>query len=173
MTYEELQDPKPLKRYLFLDRKSKEITVGVELGDTMYIGVRQCSHSLQKSDNPILEKQNDGGEKYKKRRESIGSSELKETYSELRDSVSELRDDNRNYDNWCCRMKALLDFQDAWEIVEKGYTLPEDVTILSQHEKEILVKTKKKDQQELTFIYQSLDEVMFEMVSNISTSKEA
>ncbi|RDX98980.1 hypothetical protein CR513_18034, partial [Mucuna pruriens] len=61
---------------------------------------------------------------------------------------------NENYDNWCCRMKVLLGSQDAWEVVEK-------------------VKTKKKDQQALTFIYQSLDEAMFEMVSNVSTSKEA
>ncbi|RDX88786.1 hypothetical protein CR513_29566, partial [Mucuna pruriens] len=52
---------------------------------------------------------------------------------------------NGNYDNWCCRMKTLLGSQDAWEVVEKGYTLPGDVTILSQNEKEILVKMKKKD----------------------------
>ncbi|RDX59738.1 hypothetical protein CR513_61832, partial [Mucuna pruriens] len=70
-------------------------------------------------------------------------------------------------------MKALLGSQDAWKVMEKGYILPEDVTILSQHEKEILVNTKKKDQHVLTFIYQSLDEAMFEMVSNVSTSKEA
>ncbi|RDX61378.1 hypothetical protein CR513_60401, partial [Mucuna pruriens] len=54
----------------------------------------------------------------------------------------------------CCRMKALLGFQDAWEVVKKGYTLSKDDTILSKHDKEIIVKTKKKDQQALTFIYQ-------------------
>ncbi|RDX63420.1 hypothetical protein CR513_58157, partial [Mucuna pruriens] len=57
---------------------------------------------------------------------------------------------NGNYDSWCLRMKALLGSKDAWEVVEKGYTLPEDVNNL--------VKMKKKDQQALTFTYQSLDE---------------
>ncbi|RDY13097.1 hypothetical protein CR513_02028, partial [Mucuna pruriens] len=71
---------------------------------------------------------------------------------------------NGNYDNWCRRMKALLGSKDAWEVVEKGYTLPED---------EILPKMKKKDQQKLTFIYQSLYEAMFGVVSNVSTSKLA
>ncbi|RDX62426.1 hypothetical protein CR513_59245, partial [Mucuna pruriens] len=44
---------------------------------------------------------------------------------------------NENYDNWFRRMKVLLGSQDAWEVVKKDYTLPED------------------------------------MVSNVSTSKEA
>ncbi|RDX99059.1 hypothetical protein CR513_17950, partial [Mucuna pruriens] len=57
---------------------------------------------------------------------------------------------SRNYDNWYCRMEVLLGSQD-----------------------EILVKTKNKDQQAFTFIYQSLDEVIFEMMSNVFTSKEA
>ncbi|RDY01786.1 hypothetical protein CR513_14843, partial [Mucuna pruriens] len=58
-------------------------------------------------------------------------------------------------------------------VVENGYTLPEDETILSQHEKEILIKMKNKELQAITFNYQSLDEAMFEIVSNVSTYKEA
>ncbi|RDX99864.1 Serine carboxypeptidase-like 12, partial [Mucuna pruriens] len=49
-----------------------------------------------------------------------------------------------NYDNWCHRMKALLGD-------------------LSEEE--------KKDQQTLTFIYQSLDKAMFEIVLNVLTRR--
>ncbi|RDY10306.1 hypothetical protein CR513_05173, partial [Mucuna pruriens] len=93
------------------------------------------------------------------------------------DSLSELRNEscglnlfqfshlvNENDDYWCLRMKVMLGSQDAWEFVEKGYTIPEDVTNLSQNEKETNEDEKKKDQQALTFIYRTLDEAMFEMI---------
>ena len=56
--------------------------------------------------------------------------------------------------------------------MEKGYTQLENKNSLPQNEKETLLKMRK-DQQALTFIYQGLDEGIFEMVFNVSTSKEA
>ena len=31
-----------------------------------------------------------------------------------------------NYENWSIQMKALLDLQDAWEVVEDGFEEPID-----------------------------------------------
>ncbi|KAL4301681.1 hypothetical protein GQ457_10G015230 [Hibiscus cannabinus] len=78
-----------------------------------------------------------------------------------------------NYENWCLRMKALLEAQDAWEITHKGYESPQDETLLSQQERDAFTKTKKKDQQALSLIHQCLDDSMFVKVANANTAKEA
>lgn len=57
------------------------------------------------------------------------------------------------------------------EIIDKGYTRPEDEASLSQNDKDALTKTKKKDQQILTLNYQSLDESMFMKIADATKAK--
>ena len=78
-----------------------------------------------------------------------------------------------NYNSSCRHMKALLDSQDAWEVVEKNYTQPQNEATLSPNVKETSLKLKKKDQQALAFIHQCLDDAMFEKVSEATASKQA
>ena len=70
-------------------------------------------------------------------------------------------------------MKALLGSQDAWEIVDKGYTEPENETSLSQAQKDALQNTRKKDQKALTLIHQAIDDGNFEKISGAATAKQA
>nr|XP_033512614.1 uncharacterized protein LOC117277294 [Nicotiana tomentosiformis] len=78
-----------------------------------------------------------------------------------------------NYEKWCLRMKVILGSQDLWEIVDSGYTEPDNEEALPQNEKDVLAKIRKKDQQALTLIHQCLNDAMFEKVANATTSKEA
>ncbi|KAJ9672023.1 hypothetical protein PVL29_025599 [Vitis rotundifolia] len=78
-----------------------------------------------------------------------------------------------NFENWRIKMKTLLDSKDAWEVIEKGYTVPEDESNLSVTQREYLSDARKKDKKALTLIYQAIDEKTFEMISCASTAKEA
>ncbi|XP_070056695.1 uncharacterized protein [Nicotiana tomentosiformis] len=55
----------------------------------------------------------------------------------------------------------------------RGYAKPDNKEALPQNKKDIFTKTRKKDQQALTLIHQCLDDVMFEKVTDATTSKEA
>ncbi|XP_068308813.1 uncharacterized protein [Pyrus communis] len=81
--------------------------------------------------------------------------------------------DNNNFDNWNIKMKAFLGAQDVWEVVEKGYTEPEDETTLSQPQKESLKDSRKSDKKALYLIYQALDDNGFEKVSSATSTKQA
>ena len=70
-------------------------------------------------------------------------------------------------------MKALLDSKDAWEVIEKGYTVPKDESNLSVTQREYLNDARKRDKKALTLIYQAINEKAFEKISCASTAKEA
>ncbi|KAL5789098.1 hypothetical protein ACOSQ2_003986 [Xanthoceras sorbifolium] len=80
---------------------------------------------------------------------------------------------NENYDNWSIKMKALLGAHDVWEVVEKGYTEPEDESTLSQTQKDSLKDSRKRDKKALYLIYQALDDDGFEKISSASSAKQA
>ena len=78
-----------------------------------------------------------------------------------------------NFENWRIKMKALLDSKDAWEVIEKGYTVPKDESNLSVTQREYLNDARKRDKKALTLIYQAINEKAFEKISCASTAKEA
>ncbi|CAN6702326.1 unnamed protein product [Malus baccata var. baccata] len=81
--------------------------------------------------------------------------------------------DNNNFNNLSIKMKALLGAHDVWEVVEKGYTEPEDEATLTQAQKESLKDSRKKDKKTLYLIYQTLDDNGFEKVLSATSTKQA
>ncbi|XP_048436128.1 uncharacterized protein LOC125475444 [Pyrus x bretschneideri] len=59
------------------------------------------------------------------------------------------------------------------EVVEKGYTEPEDEATLSQPQNESLKDSRKRDKKALYLIYQALDDIGFEKVSSATSAKQA
>ena len=70
-------------------------------------------------------------------------------------------------------MTAILGAHDVWEIVEKGFVVPENEGNLSQTQKDSLRDFQKRDKKALYLIYQGLDEDIFEKVAEAMSSKEA
>jgi len=78
---------------------------------------------------------------------------------------------NRNYHQWSIQMRVLYESQDLWHIVETGIReLPADANPQQTIE---FRENKKKDKKALFFIYQAVDDAIFERISTASTSKEA
>ncbi|KAJ9672017.1 hypothetical protein PVL29_025596 [Vitis rotundifolia] len=85
--------------------------------------------------------------------------------------VFQLKEDN--FENWRIQMKTLLDSKNLWEVIEKGYQVPEDECNLSQTQRDHIRDARKKDKQALSYIYQAIDENTFEKISRANTAKEA
>ncbi|XP_077234703.1 uncharacterized protein LOC143876907 [Tasmannia lanceolata] len=83
------------------------------------------------------------------------------------------RFNGKNYNQWSIQMKVLYGSQDLWDIVETGVEEPEDQTALTSLQLNELRDNRKKDKKALFFIYQAVDEVIFERISSVTTAKEA
>ena len=78
-----------------------------------------------------------------------------------------------NYETWSIRVETWLDSQDAWDMIEKGFEEPIDIATLTLSQREVMQKAWRKDQLALTIIYQCLDDITFEIVVNVTTTKQA
>eukprot|EP00253_Pinus_taeda_P006913 PITA_06913 len=82
----------------------------------------------------------------------------------------------KNYDYWAITMRALFASQDLWELVEYGFEEPADeneFNRLTQAEKDLLKRNRKKDSKALVFLYQLVHESVFPRIAVAKTSKEA
>nr|CAD1823479.1 unnamed protein product [Ananas comosus var. bracteatus] len=80
----------------------------------------------------------------------------------------------KNFDYWSIQIKCLFSSQELWDIVKDGF---KDVTDsefkMLAAAKEALKDCRKKDKKALFFLYQAVDEAVFERLSNAKTAKEA
>ena len=70
-------------------------------------------------------------------------------------------------------MKAHFSAHNVWDIIEKGYSEPQNEASLSQSEKDSLKDLRKKDKKVLFLIYQALDDDSFEKISDTTSAKQA
>ena len=78
-----------------------------------------------------------------------------------------------NYENWSIQMKALLDSQDAWEVVEDGFKESIDTTGYTVAQNKTLKELQSKDKATLYMLFRAVDELGFEKIARETTSKEA
>ncbi|GAV88028.1 hypothetical protein CFOL_v3_31452 [Cephalotus follicularis] len=79
----------------------------------------------------------------------------------------------KNYHQWSILKKILYESQELWSLVENGLVEPEDKSALTQAQLTELKDNKKKDKKALFFIFQAVDEVIFERIFLANSAREA
>jgi gag-polypeptide of LTR copia-type/Domain of unknown function (DUF4219) len=77
-----------------------------------------------------------------------------------------------NYDNWSIQIKALFEVQNVWDIVETVYVEPKNPSALAVPLMKALKEKRVADKTTLYILYQGVDEVEFEKITEATTSKE-
>jgi hypothetical protein len=81
--------------------------------------------------------------------------------------------DGGNYDLWGKKMETLFRSQNLWDIVEKGFEEPENISTLEEAQRKELEVKKQKDASALYLIQQSLADTIFHRITEASTAKQA
>ena len=82
----------------------------------------------------------------------------------------------KNYDYWAITMRALFASQDLWEFVEYGFEElvdEQEFNALTQAEKDLLKRNRRKDSKALFYLYQVVHESVFPRIAAAKKSKDA
>ena len=78
-----------------------------------------------------------------------------------------------NYDFWSVKMKTFFRSQDLWDIIEDGFTIPEDTSTLTAAQKKELKENKQKDSRALFALQQAADDTIFPRIIGATSAKQA
>ena len=78
-----------------------------------------------------------------------------------------------NYDFWSIKMKTFFCSQDLWDIVDEGFTIPEDTSTLNANQKKELKENKQKDSKALFFLQQAVEDSIFPRIMGATSAKDA
>ncbi|CAJ2654309.1 unnamed protein product [Trifolium pratense] len=78
-----------------------------------------------------------------------------------------------NYDFWSIKMKTFFCSQDLWDIVDEGFTIPEDLSTLNASQKKELKENKQKDSKALFFLQQAVEDSIFPRIMGATSAKDA
>lgn len=81
--------------------------------------------------------------------------------------------DGEDYDYWKIKIKTVLRAEGLWNIVEKGFTEPEDETNLPEQELKKIETSRRQDAKALSKLQMGVTKPIFTRISTASTAKEA
>ncbi|KAK2417002.1 hypothetical protein QL285_039350 [Trifolium repens] len=70
-------------------------------------------------------------------------------------------------------MKTFFCSQDLWDIVDEGFTIPQDTSTLNTNQKKELKEIKQKDSKALFFLQQAVEDSIFPRIMGATSAKDA
>jgi len=78
-----------------------------------------------------------------------------------------------NFDLWKLKLKTYFISQKLWDIVQSGYTKPDNIETLSKEKRKKLKHSEQKDAQALFVLQQAVGETIARRIMDAETAKRA